>query len=70
MIDPTRIKGYHAHIYYDALSRPRAAELREAVERQFDIRMGRWHDVPVGRIRARCIRSRSKMTSFPPWRRS
>ena len=22
MIDPTRIKGYHAHIYYDALSRP------------------------------------------------
>ena len=48
MIEPTRIQGYHAHIYYDALSRPRAAELREAVEQRFDIRMGRWHDVPVG----------------------
>ena len=32
MIDPSRINGYHAHIYYDALSRPRAAELRAAVE--------------------------------------
>ncbi len=48
MIDPSRINGYHAHIYYDALSRPRAAALREAVEQHFDIRMGRWHDVPVG----------------------
>jgi aromatic ring-cleaving dioxygenase len=48
MIDPSRIKGYHAHIYYDALSRPRAAELREAVEKGFTVRMGRWHDVPVG----------------------
>jgi aromatic ring-cleaving dioxygenase len=48
MIDPSRIHGYHAHIYYDALSRPRAAELRAAVEQNFTIRMGRWHDVPVG----------------------
>src|SRR6185312_380112 len=48
MIDPSRIKGYHAHIYYDALSRPRAAELRAAVEQRFNVRMGRWHDVPVG----------------------
>jgi DOPA 4,5-dioxygenase len=48
MIDPSRIKGSHAHIYYDALSRPHAAELRAAVEQRFDVRMGRWHDVPVG----------------------
>jgi aromatic ring-cleaving dioxygenase len=48
MIDSTRIKAYHAHIYYDAISRPRAAALREAVEKHFDVRMGRWHDVPVG----------------------
>jgi aromatic ring-cleaving dioxygenase len=48
MIDPARIKGYHAHIYYDALSRPHAAELRAAVEQRFTIRMGRWHDIPVG----------------------
>jgi aromatic ring-cleaving dioxygenase len=48
MIDPSRINGYHAHIYYDAHSRPRAAQLREAVEKRFNVRMGRWHDVPVG----------------------
>src|SRR5580700_6507775 len=48
MIDPSRIKAYHAHIYYDAISRPRAATLREAVEQRFNVRMGRWHDVPVG----------------------
>jgi aromatic ring-cleaving dioxygenase len=42
------ITEYHAHVYYDALSRERAAALRGWVERRFDIRMGRWHDVPVG----------------------
>ncbi len=48
MIDPSRIQGYHAHVYYDALSRPRAAALRQAIEQRFTVRMGRWHDVPVG----------------------
>ena len=48
MIDPGRITDYHAHIYYDAISRPRAAQLREWVQAQFTVRMGRWHDVPVG----------------------
>ena len=42
------IKGYHAHVYYDAESKPAAAELREAIEARFDARMGRWHDRPVG----------------------
>jgi DOPA 4,5-dioxygenase len=48
MIDPGRITDYHAHIYYDAVSRPRAAQLRQWVQEQFTVRMGRWHDVPVG----------------------
>lgn len=48
MIDPTKITEYHAHIYYDAISRERAAQLREWVEQKFTVRMGRWHDVPVG----------------------
>jgi DOPA 4,5-dioxygenase len=43
-----RIDDYHAHIYYDAISRPRAAQLRQWVEERFTVRMGRWHDVPVG----------------------
>jgi aromatic ring-cleaving dioxygenase len=42
------ITDYHAHIYYDAISRPRAAQLRAWVEQRFPVRMGRWHDVPVG----------------------
>jgi len=48
MIDPAKIYDYHAHIYYDAVSRPRAALLRSWIEERFTVRMGRWHDVPVG----------------------
>jgi len=48
VIDPARIKAWHAHIYYDAVSRPRAADLRAAVEQNFKVTMGRWHDIPVG----------------------
>jgi DOPA 4,5-dioxygenase len=42
------ITGYHAHVYYDAQSKPAAAALREAIEARFDVRLGRWHDRPVG----------------------
>ncbi len=48
MIDTARITDYHAHIYYDDASRDRAAELRAMIEQRFTVRMGRWHDVPVG----------------------
>ncbi len=47
-IDPNRITEYHIHVYYDPESRDRAALLREWVEERFAVRMGRWHDVPVG----------------------
>ncbi len=47
-IDPTRITDYHMHVYYDPESRERAALLRQWVEDRFTVRMGRWHDVPVG----------------------
>lgn len=42
------IHDYHAHVYYDATSRDRAAALRAWIEARFTVRMGRWHDVPVG----------------------
>ncbi len=42
------ITGYHAHVYYDADSRDAAAALRAAVEERFEVRMGRWHDNPIG----------------------
>ncbi|MGD1877923.1 MAG: DOPA 4,5-dioxygenase family protein [Kiloniellaceae bacterium] len=48
MKDIHSITGYHAHIYYDAQTKPAAAALREAIEARFDVRLGRWHDRPVG----------------------
>ena len=46
--DPALIKDYHAHIYYDAETRPTAARLREAIGNRFDAELGRWRDEPVG----------------------
>jgi DOPA 4,5-dioxygenase len=47
--EPAAIGGYHAHVYYDAASRERAARLRERLAARFpDARLGRWHDLPVG----------------------
>ena len=47
-IDPAIISCYHAHIYYDDTSRDMAAHLRETIERNFKVEMGRWRDQPVG----------------------
>jgi aromatic ring-cleaving dioxygenase len=47
-VDPARITGYHAHIYYDPETRPRAARLRAAIGERFAARIGAWHDEPVG----------------------
>ena len=50
MSDPPTggITGYHAHVYYRAETKPEAARLREALADRFDVRLGRWHDRPVG----------------------
>jgi len=47
-IDPAIISCYHAHIYYDGASRDIAAHLREMIEPNFKVEMGRWRDQPVG----------------------
>src|ERR1700733_9373312 len=47
-IDPAKIEDYHAHIYYDAGSRETAAQIRESIEKNFTVEMGRWHDEPIG----------------------
>ena len=46
--DSDKIKGYHAHVYYDQDSRESAARVREALEGSFQVVMGRWRDEPVG----------------------
>jgi aromatic ring-cleaving dioxygenase len=48
LANPVTIHGYHAHIYYDPDSRDTAARLREAIEQNFEVVMGRWRDEPVG----------------------
>jgi len=47
--DPETITHYHAHVYYDAQTRDRAASLRERVAEKFPSAiLGRWRDDPVG----------------------
>jgi aromatic ring-cleaving dioxygenase len=46
--DAARIDGYHAHIYYGPATRGTAERLRELMGQGFTVRLGRWHDVPVG----------------------
>src|SRR3712207_5560939 len=48
MIDVTAVRDYHAHVYYDAQSRPAAARVRDALSQRFGVALGRWHDRPVG----------------------
>lgn len=45
---PENITGYHAHVYYDADTRPAAEALRADLDEKFDTVLGRWHDKPVG----------------------
>ena len=49
MIEVGRIHAWHAHVYYDAASKPAATVLRDAIVARWPTaRMGRMHDVPVG----------------------
>jgi DOPA 4,5-dioxygenase len=46
--DPTQVRGYHAHIYYDAATKPLAERVRAVIGGNFAVALGRWHDEPVG----------------------
>jgi len=46
--DTIRNTGFHAHIYFDTASRDVAARVREGLGTRFDVRLGRWHDKPIG----------------------
>ncbi len=48
LADPARIAGYHAHLYYSPEARSLAEKLREEIAERFAVRVGRWHDEPVG----------------------
>src|SRR3978361_274205 len=64
------IASYHSHIYYDAGSKPIAAELRQAIADRFPVQMGRWHEVPVGpppRAMYQVAFDTALFPSFVPW---
>ena len=41
-------RGYHAHIYYDSNTKPKAAQLREVVLEKFKVEPGGFSDEPRG----------------------
>ncbi|BCT30541.1 DOPA 4,5-dioxygenase family protein [Pseudomonas protegens] len=43
-----RIKGYHAHVYFDVSTIDQARALCEQAAQLFDLKMGRVHERPVG----------------------
>jgi DOPA 4,5-dioxygenase len=48
MKDTGSITGWHAHVYFDAATKPAARALCEAAAARFGVTMGHMHDDPVG----------------------
>ena len=44
----SEIRGYHAHVYYDLQTKPKAAALREAIIGKFKVEPGGFSDEPRG----------------------
>jgi DOPA 4,5-dioxygenase len=43
-----QLNGYHAHVYYDAATRPAAERLAEAIGGKFPVEFGGFREGPVG----------------------
>ena len=46
--EPVKIDGYHAHVYYDVETRPRAARLRKAIAATLGVEVRELSDEPRG----------------------
>jgi DOPA 4,5-dioxygenase len=44
----TALKGYHAHVYYDAATKPVATRLRDTIIGKFAVEPGAFSDEPRG----------------------
>ena len=44
----SEIRGYHAHVYYDAETKPVAAQLRATLIEKFVVEPGAFSDAPIG----------------------
>jgi len=68
--DTSKIKGFHAHIYYDTKTREAAARVREGLAARFDVQLGSWHDEPVGphpQAMYQVVFSPSQFGAVVPW---
>jgi len=66
----TENRGYHAHIYYDAESRPAAERLRETIAAKFAVRVGELSDEPRGPhpiSQFAAIMEASEFQNIVPW---
>jgi aromatic ring-cleaving dioxygenase len=60
---PIKIDGYHAHVYYTAETRPRAAQPRETIATALDVEVRELSDAPKDPTRSRSSGSRSPLRS-------
>ena len=44
----SEIRGFHAHVYYDGNTKPKAAQLREKLLAKFKTEPGAFSDEPIG----------------------
>ena len=68
--DLSRIKGYHAHVYYHPETRSLAERLRSAIGERFGAQLGGWHDEPVGPHPVAMYQvafAREEYSSLVPW---
>jgi|SRR5580658_3152926 aromatic ring-cleaving dioxygenase len=68
--DTAGIEGYHAHVYYEPATRGVAERVRQALGERFPVRLGRWHDVPVGPHPGAMYQVAFAVDAFPllvPW---
>jgi DOPA 4,5-dioxygenase len=66
----SEIASYHAHIYYEAETRPIAEALRIGISARFEVRLGRWHDLLVGphtRSMYQIAFAKSLFDTLVPW---
>jgi aromatic ring-cleaving dioxygenase len=65
-----RIDGYHAHIYYDAATKPKVQRLAAAATDQLPVEIGGFSDEPVGPHpvgNLQLIFKPSEFASVVPW---